>query len=372
MARNNKHRLGVTVTASHNSWKSSGFKIIFDKRPVWGKELDEIKLLAEDERKIVHQSLGKKAAVNSKPDYLRYLLEEFKDLKGSKKRILIDCMRGASVGIVPYLIKVFDWDFVQCVRNKKPEDGDKLPYDPDPTKISNVKSLLERVQLEDFDFGVAFDGDGDRISIVTKGGLVPGDKLLAVFVNNLTQVVGEKTTIVAEVKCSQALELVAEKKGFRLQRCATGHSVIQEEMSRSRAVLAGEFSGHIFFADRYFGFDDALYAFLRFFQITDNSGSNTDLLFSQLPQFFSAEEDLLFFDSRDVMRTVVSRLAVHFEDKGFLVSRIDGAKVFFDLNSWALIRLSNTGNHFTLRFESDHRATILKMQQELKTANSNF
>jgi len=251
-------------------------------------------------------------------------------------------------------------------------DGTFPNHEADPTVLENMRDLIELVRAEKLDIGIGYDGDGDRIGVVDENGeIIYGDKLLILFAREiLTRKPG--ATLISEVKCSQTLYDDIEKHGGRAIMWKTGHSLIKKKMKEEQAELAGEMSGHMFFADRYFGFDDATYASCRLLEILADSGSNLSALLADVPRTVNTPEIRVECPD-NVKFKVVAAVTEHFRNK-YAVIDIDGVRVLFD-DGWGLVRASNTQPALVLRFEAltetrlnDIRMLVESVLEEVKNS----
>jgi phosphomannomutase/phosphoglucomutase len=229
-------------------------------------------------------------------------------------------------------------------------DGRFPTHHPDPTEEKNLVDLRARVAKDDATLGIAFDGDGDRIGVVDdRGNVIWGDKLMILFSRAvLSRHPG--AAILGEVKCSQTLFDDIAAHGGRPIICRTGHSLIKQRMKQEKALLAGEMSGHIFFADRYFGFDDALYAALRVVELVQESGKSPRELLADVPPT-SVTPEIRVACPDEIKFAVVNGVLEHYR-KTHEVLDVDGARISFGEGAWGLCRASNTGPVLVLRFEA--------------------
>ncbi|MCJ7772015.1 MAG: phosphomannomutase/phosphoglucomutase, partial [Desulfobacterales bacterium] len=228
-------------------------------------------------------------------------------------------------------------------------DGTFPNHEADPTVAENMKDLISLVKESGLDLGIGYDGDGDRIGVVDeKGDLVYGDKLMIIFAR---EILSRKpgATIISEVKCSKTLYDDIEKHGGRGIMWKAGHSLIKKKMKDEKAELAGEMSGHIFFADRYFGYDDAIYASCRLLEILANTGKKVSELLADVPKTFSTPE--IRVECPDDKKFKVVQKITDFFRKKYNIVDIDGVRVLFD-DGWGLVRASNTQPALVLRFEA--------------------
>jgi phosphomannomutase/phosphoglucomutase len=236
-------------------------------------------------------------------------------------------------------------------------------HHPDPTVEENLADLIKAVRESNADIGIAFDGDGDRIGVVDETGrIIWGDELMILLSRSvLSEHPG--ATIIAEVKCSQTLFDDIEKHGGRAVMWKAGHSLIKAKMKETGAVLAGEMSGHIFFADRFYGFDDATYAAARVLEILSKSEKKLSELLSDIPKIFSTPE-LRVACPEDIKFEVVENIAEHFSKTNDVIT-IDGARIDFE-NGWGLVRASNTQAMLVLRFEAANETSLSAIRSDVE------
>jgi phosphomannomutase/phosphoglucomutase len=243
-------------------------------------------------------------------------------------------------------------------------DGTFPNHEADPTVAANMADLVDLVARERLDVGLAFDGDGDRLGVVdADGSLIYGDQLMILFSR---EILGRKpgATFISEVKCSQTLYDDIEKNGGRAIMWKTGHSLIKKKMKAVQAELAGEMSGHLFFADRYFGYDDALYAALRLLEILADTGKTIGALLSDVPPTFNTPE--IRVDCPDKVKfDVVARITEYFRQRETVID-IDGMRVLFG-DGWGLVRASNTQPALVLRFEALSEARLAEIRQTVES-----
>jgi len=333
---------GLMITASHNPAEFNGFKVGLDKTTIYGEEIQRFRQLAESGRFTTGK--GEYSQINPVPDYVKALQNRVKFERHLK--VVFDPGNGTSGPLVEELIKAFPVEpyFI----NLEP-DGRFPNHLPDPTIPKYMKDATSLVHELDADLGIGYDGDADRIGAVDdQGNMVYGDRLLALFAG---EILGRKpgSTIVFEVKCSQGLVDYIRAKGGKPVMWKTGHSLIKARMKELHAEIAGEMSGHMFFADGYYGYDDAIYASLRLMKLVADSGKPLSELAVAVPSFFSTPE--IRVDCSDETKfQVVKSLQDHFR-KEYEVIDIDGARVVFP-DGWGLVRASNTQPVLVLRFEA--------------------
>ena len=348
---------GVMVTGSHNPPQFNGFKISCGEGTIYGDEIRRIaEIIAAGEFATGKGSYEKRDVLD---DYRRALLERVEISRPVK--IVADAGNGMASLLMPELLADAGCDAEGLFCEP---DGTFPHHWPDPTIPENMSALIARVRETGAAAGVAFDGDADRIGAVDdKGRIIWGDKLLALFAAPvLAAHPGAK--IVFEVKCSQALaEEVAARGGTPIM-WKTGHSLIEAKIREEHALLAGEMSGHIYFADRYFGYDDALYAALRLAELVAAADAPLSELADGIPKYYATPE-LRVDCPDDVKFAAVEAIKKRFADHD--VIDIDGARILFD-GGWGLVRASNTQPALVLRFEAKTERRRDEIRREVESA----
>ena len=345
---------GVMITGSHNPPEYNGFKMSVGKETIYGDAIQEIRRIIS--RGSFAEGAGRATSRPVTEDYCKYLSRDGGDLSGMK--IVLDAGNGTAGLVAPMLVEGLGAEVTKLFCEP---DGNFPNHHPDPVVEKNLVSIIERVKEVNADLGVAYDGDADRLGVVdSAGNIIWGDRLMIVFSRDiLRKSPGAK--IIGEVKCSQVMYDDIEKNGGKALMWKTGHSLIKKKMKEEKALLAGEMSGHIFFADRYFGYDDAIYATLRLLEIMKKNGPPYHLsrLLEGLPEVFSTPE--IRMDCDDSLKFgVVEKVREVFRD--YDVNTTDGARINFK-DGWALVRASNTQPALVLRFE----ATSPESLQRIKT-----
>lgn len=333
---------GVMVTASHNPPEYNGFKLCIDLDSIHGKQIQEIRNIID--KKDFVKGKGALSTADVVSPYKSFVAENIKIPKPLK--VGVDAGNGtAGVVAVPIMKKLnCEVHDLYCEM-----DGTFPNHEADPTVARNMKDLIARVKEKGLDVGIGYDGDGDRIGVVDeKGNLIYGDKLIIIFAR---EILSRKpgATFISEVKCSKVMYDDIEKHGGRAIMWKTGHSLIKQKMKAEKAELAGEMSGHMFFADRYFGYDDAIYASCRLLEILSHTGKKVSELLADVPQTFSTPEIRVECPD-DKKFDVVKAVTEHFR-KLYNIIDIDGVRVLFD-DGWGLVRASNTQPVLVLRFEA--------------------
>ena len=344
---------GIIITGSHNPKNYNGIKMVIDDKPVSGSEILE---LMEDISPLESLKKGSLVFEDIKDSYLDEIVSNIKLSNKPKLKVVLDCGNGAAGCVAPELFKKLGCDVYELFSEV---DGNFPNHHPDPGKIENLKDLILEVQKQSADVGLAFDGDGDRLGLVTnKGEVIFPDKLMMLFSQDILS--REKGKIVFDVKCSNHLENIISENGGEPIMTPTGHFHIKKAIKKTGALLAGEMSGHIFFNDKWHGFDDGPYSGARAIEIISNSDKSISDLIAVLPKSFSTPE-LNILVSDKTKFDIVESFAKDCSLKGEKIT-IDGLRINFD-NGWGLIRASNTTPKLVLRFEGDS----LKDMEEIKS-----
>ncbi len=339
---------GVMITASHNPKEYNGFKLCYNRMSLYGKDIQDLKRLIEEGK--FSQGKGKRESLNPIPAYIPFLKEKIK-LK-RRMRVSMDPGNGTVGIILEPLLKEFDIE--PFLINTRP-DGNFPAHLPDPTVLEYLKELRDVVLRMNTEVGIGYDGDGDRIGVIDeRGEVIYGDTLVGIFAKEvLRKRPGAK--IIFDVKCSQGLVEYIESLGGTPLMYKTGHSLLKAKLREEKAPLAGEMSGHIFFADEYFGYDDAIYASLRLLQILSQDKRPLSHLVKEIPSYYSTPE--IRVDCPDKMKfKIVEELKERLISK-YRVIDIDGVRVVFP-DGWGLVRASNTQPALVLRFEAKTRERL--------------
>ncbi len=346
---------GIMITGSHNPANYNGFKMVFQGRPFFGADILNLgKMASEGDW---DDGVGKFEVVDITGGYVDRLLQDF---DGAAMRVGWDCGNGAAGPVVERLVARLPGTHFTLFTDI---DGNFPNHHPDPTEEKNLADLKKLVADKSLDFGVAFDGDGDRIGAVDgEGRVIWGDQLLSIFAEPvLKELPG--STIIADVKASQALyDRIAELGGEPLM-WKTGHSLIKSKMKETGSPLAGEMSGHVFFKHQYYGFDDALYAAVRLIRAASTLGKSVTQMRSDMPDMINTPEMRFQVDeSRKfaVIDEVLERLAAD----GANVNNTDGARVNTD-DGWWLLRASNTQDVLVARAEAKSEAGLERLMAQI-------
>jgi len=356
-ARHLDIKAGLMITASHNPAEYNGFKILLGETTIYGEEIQELRFLAEN-RDFVSGNQGKLTEVNVIDEYVKMIKEKIK-LGPKKLKIVVDCGNGTASIFAPRVFRELGCEVVELYCDSDPT----FPHHhPDPVAVENCQDLIRLVKQEQADVGIGLDGDGDRVGVVDSlGNIIWGDLLMVLFWREiLPKYPG--TECIVEVKCSQSLIDEIYQLGGRPLISPTGHSLIKAKMKELGAVFTGEMSGHIFFADEYYGFDDALYASARLLRILSYSEKGLDELLQDVPKYYNTPE--IRIKSTDEQKyLVVEKVLNHFRSR-YQVIEVDGARIIFP-DGWGLVRVSNTGPELIIRCEGNTPEALAQIQEEL-------
>ena len=363
---------GIMITGSHNASEYNGFKLCVGKDALYGPGIQQLRNIVEDET----FSVGAGKVIDSPiiPEYLDFLKNDFSSLKASFLHVVIDCGNGAASLLAKQALEQLGCQVTGLYCDL---DGRFPNHHPDPTVVENLEDLRNMVKQLGADVGIGYDGDADRIGAIDEqGNILWGDRLLLLFARD---VLHERpgSTFISEVKASQHLYDDIEKRGGRGIMWKTGHSVIKAKMKEENAILAGEMSGHMFFADRYFGFDDAIYASCRLIEILAKTKKPLSSLLLDVPATSVTPE--IRVDCPDhqkfvLMNKVVDHISSlaksphpNISQPNIVdISTIDGIRVRFD-DGWGLIRASNTQPALVLRFEASTSERLADLRTFLES-----
>jgi len=346
----------VMITGSHNPSEFNGFKTVCGAGTLHGETIQEVRRIIEA-RDFLHGH-GSHDDMDVIPAYLDQVAPQFEFKR--RVKVVLDAGNGTAGPVVHRLFERLNCDVTELFF---PMDGHFPNHHPDPTVPANLTHLQDAVRAQKAELGIAFDGDSDRIGAIDENGeVIYGDMLLLIFGREiLTRKPG--ATFIGEVKCSQLLYDELKRLGGNPVMYKTGHSLIKAKMKEEHAELAGEMSGHMFFADRYFGYDDAIYAACRLIEIVAGSGQPLSAQFAGLPKLVSTPE--IRVDCPDEVKfQVVERVAASFK-KTHKVIDIDGVRVLFE-QGWGLLRASNTQPVLVMRFEARSEEWLKSYQQEVE------
>ncbi len=350
---------GVQITGSHNPPDENGFKMMIGKGSLFGADIEELRTTIETGA-FREAPAGEIRTVDPIPAYVKRAKEDI-HLGRRDIRFAVDAGNGAGG---PLAIETMHALGLAPVAMLCEMDGTFPVHHADPTEPETLEMLRDRVLSDGLELGFAYDGDADRVGVVdARGEIIWGDKLMIVLSRALLER-HPGATIIGEVKCSQTMYDDIASHGGRGVLWKTGHSLIKTKMKEEGALLAGEMSGHIFFADRYYGFDDAIYATLRVLEIVSHAEVPLHEMLSDIPETFATPEIRVHCDDAEKF-DLVQRVVDHYRSTHDLVD-IDGARIEFP-GGWALVRASNTQPVLVLRFEADSRTRLESIRSEVES-----
>jgi phosphomannomutase/phosphoglucomutase len=346
-------RSGVMITGSHNPPEYNGFKIVLDGRTLVETDIARLykRFLAEQ----FSSGAGQLTEMDIREQYIEAISDDV--VVAQPLRVVIDCGNGIAGEIAPNVLKNLGCEVIPLYCDV---DGNFPNHHPDPTIAANLEDLILMVKSQEADLGIALDGDGDRLVAVTSSGvIIAPDQLLMLFAKDIVSR-NPGSDVVYDVKCTRHLSNIISGFGGRPIICRSGHSYLKEKMAETDAVLGGEFSGHICFEERWFGFDDGLYAGARLLEIVGSQTAGLDELMGEFPQTVSTPEIQIPVSDAEKFGLVNALIDSNKFDDGS-ISLIDGIRVDYS-DGWGLVRASNTSPCLTLRFEADDDTSLRRIQ----------
>ena len=352
----------VQITGSHNPNEFNGFKFSCMNESFYGEKIQLLKNMILNKDFITGNGVLKKQNILN--DYIEMLCSKININK--KLKVIIDSGNACACLTVPQTLKKLGIEVEELYCDV---DSTFPNHHPDPTVDSNLKDIILKIKEKDFDLGMAFDGDADRIVVIDENGeIIRSDNLLCLFLPEVITSTNKK--IIFDVKCSESLERMIIKYGGEPLMWKTGHSLIKDKMKIENAKFAGEMSGHIFFADDYYGFDDALYVGLRLLQILSNTNDTLSELTSGIPKYYSTPE-MRIDCKNDDEKFNITKKAVQYFTENYDCITIDGVRIKFK-NGWGLVRSSNTQPVIVCRFEATSQNDLIEMKDMVLTKLSEF
>ena len=350
-AKKSKCKSGVMITGSHNPKNYNGIKLIINDKPVSGTEIYNL-----IDR--VHKASERKGKITFRDFKEEYISEIKKNIViNEKPKVVIDCGNGASGCIAPKLYSELGCNVINLYTEV---DGNFPNHHPDPGKPENLTDLIEKVKETNADMGLAFDGDGDRVGLVTDSGeIVYPDKILMMICKDILS--SDKGKIIFDVKCTDSLPKLIEENGGTPLMYPTGHFNIKNGIKEHNPLLAGEMSGHIFFNDKWYGFDDGVYSGARIIELKSKTKKSVSNLNKELPILFSTPE-LNIEVSDEKKFEIVKKFVANCTLEGEKIS-IDGLRINFD-NGWGLLRASNTTPMLVMRFEGNTEENLISIKNK--------
>ena len=352
-AKKENSKSGVMITGSHNPKNYNGIKMVINDNSVSGSE---ILSLIKNDGTLNNSSVGNIIYSDIKEIYISEILKNI-DTDISELKVVIDSGNGAAGFIAPELFKRLGCDVIELYSEV---DGNFPNHHPDPGKLENLEDIISEVKNKNADIGFAFDGDGDRVGLITNlGDMIFPDKQMMLFSEDILN--SKKGSIVFDVKCSNHLSNLIFKNGGTPIMAPTGHFHIKKAIKKNNALLGGEMSGHIFFNDKWYGFDDGPYAAVRAAEILAKSHRSIAEIFRDFPESFSTPELNITVTDENKFE-IIDRFMANSDIDGDKIL-IDGLRVNFD-DGWGLLRASNTTPKLVLRFEGDTEESMNRIQNE--------
>ena len=341
---------GLMITASHNPKEYNGIKICLGTESIWGKQIREIGALYRAGKHITTDVRGTITDHPIIPAYINWFADKFSHLIGMDLSVVIDCGNGAGGAVIPQLVKRMEWKNAQLLYEEV--DGTFPNHEADPVVAKNMKDVKHTLATTDAVVGVGLDGDADRMGAMTKQGvLVPGDKMLSVFAQSILKK-HPGAGVVLTVVASQGLVELLDMWGAKSYMTPVGHSIVEQKMKEQNALLAGETSGHFFFRDRHFGYDDGIYAMCRLFEILIDTKKSLHELVSVFPKKVTSQEFRVPCSEEAKWRIVEDVKHILSQRSDIDILDIDGVRATMSYG-WGIIRPSNTQAVLSMRFESD-------------------
>jgi len=354
-----KPNASVMITGSHNPSNYNGFKMAIEHKPFFADDIYSLGDTIIENQTMDIEDDESYIKIDVKPLYIDYMVKEFSHLKAMKPRFMVDCGNGVADTVLTEILNKLElnYDGLYCE-----PDGTFPNHHPDPSEEKNLVDLKKKLE-DDYEYGFAYDGDADRIAFLTKKHNVKGDIMAILFASTM-----DKPTVIGEVKCTQVMYDKINSSGGQAIMYKTGHSNLKVKIQETNADFAAEVSGHIFFNDRYFGFDDAVYATFRLLELVQN-GMDIDKEIECLPKTYSTEE-IKVETTEDEKFILIDKLKVLLQNppqdfpKIKDIIDVDGVRVIFE-DGWGLVRASNTTPVLVTRFESTDKNKAKLYESEL-------
>jgi phosphomannomutase/phosphoglucomutase len=348
---------GIMITGSHNPPEYNGFKIMSGEETLYGPDIQDIFRIIQ-EGAFIQETAGTKNSYDIIPEYTEYVVNNIDVHKTLK--IVVDAGNGTGGFVAVPIFKRLGYNVIELFCEM---DGNFPNHHPDPTLPEALETLIAKVKESEADAGIAYDGDADRIGVIDdKGNIIWGDQLMILFVRDILPS-NPGAPVISEVKASKLLYEEIERLGGRPIMWKTGHSLIKKKIKEEKALIAGEMSGHIFFADRFFGFDDAIYSSARLLEILSRSEKKLSAMLADLPRTYHTPE-IRVYASEAVKFKIVEAVKKELAEKYPIVD-IDGVRAQFP-DGWGLVRASNTQEALVLRFEADTEQGLMAIRQEIE------
>jgi phosphomannomutase/phosphoglucomutase len=349
---------GVVVTGSHNPPDYNGLKIVIDGETLSGPSIQSLRQRIET-RNFISADSGSVEVINVVPDYIERIRGDVTLSRPLK--VVVDCGNGVAGGVIPQLLEGLGCEVIGLFCDV---DGTFPNHHPDPSKTENMQDLVKAVAANQADIGLAFDGDGDRLGVVSADGrIIWPDRVLMLYAIDILER-NPGGLIIYDVKCTRHLDAIIREHGGEPLMWKTGHSFIKAKIRETGALLAGEMSGHIFINERWYGFDDALYAAARLLEVLGKDDRSSTEVFADLPDSINTPElNVLMQEGEPPV--FINKLLENAHFEGASVSTIDGLRADY-ADGWGLVRASNTTPVLVLRFEADSDAALTRIKEDFR------
>lgn len=346
---------GIMVTGSHNPSQYNGLKSMLAGKTLAGEALQSLKARLESQQFV--KGHGSVTTMKVEAIYWQRIVDDIQLQRPLK--VVVDCGNGVAGAFAPVLFRQLGCEVIELFCEV---DGHFPHHHPDPTVVENLQTLIATVRQHGADVGLGFDGDGDRLGVVdSKGKIIWADRQLMLYaIDILSRYPGSR--IIYDVKCSRYLSQVIEQHGGHPIMWRTGHSLIKSKLQEENALLAGEMSGHIFFKERWYGFDDAMYTAARLLEILAKTDKSSADVFAQLPDAVSTPELKLNFAEEGAHFALMERIKTYFQFADAQITTIDGLRVDF-ADGWGLVRPSNTTSCLVIRFEAENEQALQRIKE---------
>ena len=349
---------GVMITGSHNPPNYNGFKMMIAGETLSGERI--LNLYERINNQNFHQGQGTSTTIDIQEDYLNRVRSDVSIKRPLK--IVVDCGNGVAGHLAPKLFEALGCEVIKLFCHI---DGSFPNHHPDPSKLENLNNLIAEIKAEKADLGLAFDGDGDRLGVIDeKGNVIWADRQMILFSRDVIHR-NPGAKIVFDVKCSSLLSKDISNQGGKPILSRTGHSFIKAKIKEESALLGGEMSGHIFFKERWYGFDDALYAGARLIEILSSRNESCSEIFNELPDSFNTPEINIHFDKQGDQFDAMEKLKNTANFNEGVLTTIDGIRLDYE-DCWGLVRPSNTTPCLVLRFEAETEASLKRIIEEFR------
>ena len=349
---------GVMITGSHNPPNYNGFKMMIAGETLSGERI--LNLYERINNHNFHQGQGTSTTIDIQEDYLNRVTSDISIKRPLK--IVVDCGNGVAGHLAPKLFEALGCEVFKLFCHI---DGNFPNHHPDPSKLENLNDLIAEIKAEKADLGLAFDGDGDRLGVIDeKGNVIWADRQMILFSRDVIHR-NPGAKIVFDVKCSSLLSKDISNQGGRPILSRTGHSFIKAKIKEESALLGGEMSGHIFFKERWYGFDDALYAGARLLEILSSRNESCSEIFSELPDSFNTPEINIHFEKQGDQFEAMEKLKKTANFNEGVLTTIDGIRLDYE-DCWGLVRPSNTTPCLVLRFEAETEVSLKRIMEEFR------